>query len=61
MMGSDAGVLRLVARVMCSSPAALEIVALCRYYNDRGFTAMGTAMPLRHYTCRLFEREIKDF
>ncbi len=36
-------------------------VALCRYYNDRGFTVMGTAMPLRHYTCRLFEREIKDF
>ncbi len=36
-------------------------VGLCRYYNDRGFTAMGTAMPLRLYTCRLFEREIEGF
>jgi ribosomal protein S18 acetylase RimI-like enzyme len=36
-------------------------LGLCRYYNDRGFTAMGTAMPLRLYARRLFEREIAGF
>ncbi len=45
--------------------ARLDCIAsnlgLCRYYNDRGFTAMGTAMPLRLYTCRLFERAIEAF
>ena len=48
---------RRYARLDCMA----SNVALCRYYNDRGFTPIGTAMPPGNWTLRLFEREIKDF